>query len=82
MLKPGRRFWFFNRVPGLEEYVVGPMIVVGFKQFCPAGPIIDKVTGEDTGRVRKQGLVQLYTDPGGMRTLAVADIRLHDPRRR
>jgi hypothetical protein len=68
MLKPGRRFWFFNRVPGLEEYVVGPMI--------------DKVTGEDTGRVRKQGLVQLYTDPGGMRTLAVADIRLHDPRRR
>jgi len=37
------------------------------------------VTGEDTGRVRKKGLVQVYTDPGGLRTLAAADVYLDKP---
>jgi len=68
-------------MPGYPPYVIGPLLAVGQIRYFPKGPIIDKYTGEDTGRVRKQGLVQVYADPGGMRTLAVADIRLKDPRR-
>lgn len=53
--------------------------VLSFRKFLPRGPIRD-----DSGAIvneRKQSLVQLYTDPGGIRTLAVASIRFNDPRR-
>lgn len=43
--------------------------VLRFKQFLPAGPLAG-------GGVRQQDLVQLWTDPGGLRTLALESIRL------
>jgi hypothetical protein len=43
--------------------------VLSFKTFLPADGL------------RKKHLVQLWTDPGGMRTLSVGSIRLKDPRR-
>jgi len=46
--------------------------VLGFKQFLPANKQLN----------REKHLVQLYTDPGGMRTLSVGSIRFKDPRRR
>lgn len=49
---------------------VGPVRVLSLKAFLPADP-----------PHRKLHLVQLWTDPGGMRTLAVGAIRLKDPGR-
>jgi hypothetical protein len=54
--------------------------VTGFKQFLPKGPVASSEPPAYDG-IRKQDLVQLYTD-SGLRTLAVADISLKDPRRR
>jgi hypothetical protein len=82
LLHLGRRFWYIVRLESIDPYVVGPLLSLGFKQFCPAGPVIDPVTGKETGHIRKKGLVQVYTDPGGLRTIAAADIRLDDPRRK
>jgi hypothetical protein len=48
------------------EYTVK---VLSLKQFLPAGP-----TGN--GGVRKQDLVQVWSDPGGLRTLALSEIKL------
>jgi len=45
--------------------------VLSFKQFIPADPSVG----------RKKHLVQLWTDPGGMRTLSVGSIKLKDPKR-
>jgi hypothetical protein len=46
--------------------------VLSFKAFLPADP-----PGPD--QKRKKHLVQLWTDPGGMRTLSVGSLRLKDP---
>lgn len=56
----------------------GPFRVLSFKKFLPRGPIFadDVIVGE-----RQRSLVQVYTDPGGVRTLAVAEVHLKDPRR-
>lgn len=84
----GRRIWvnykggdFFNAEGGVwhdPSYVQGPWQVMSFKQFLPRGPIFadDRVVGE-----REQSLIQIYTDPGGMRTIAVANISFKDPRK-
>jgi hypothetical protein len=45
--------------------------VLSFKAFLPADP--------SAGRTKH--LVQLWTDPGGMRTLSVGSIKLKDPKR-
>lgn len=53
--------------------------VVKFKRFLPRGPIKNDegvVTGD-----RARSLIQVYTDPGGLRTLAVAEVSLKDPGR-
>ena len=65
------------KMEGLEPFVTGPYMVINFKQFLPAG------TFDKDGYIlrRKKSLLQVYTDPGGFRTLAAADIRLEDPRR-
>jgi hypothetical protein len=42
--------------------------VLSFKKFMAADP-----------PKRKKHLVQLWTDPGGMRTLSVGSLRLKDP---
>jgi hypothetical protein len=77
MLRPGRRIWVVVKMEGLEPFVIGPFICVSFKQLLPAG------TFDKNGYIlrRQKSLVQVYTDPGGYRTLAAADIRLNDPRR-
>lgn len=53
--------------------------VVKFRRFLPRGPIKNE-DGEVTGE-RRRSLIQVYTDPGGLRTLAVAEISLKDPGR-
>lgn len=77
LLRPGRRFWTVIRFEGLEPFVTGPYLVIGFKSVLPAGAY------EKDGYLidRKKTLIQVYTDPGGFRTLAAADVRLQDPRR-
>lgn len=45
--------------------------VLSFQRFLPA----------DESLGRKKHLVQLWTDPGGMRTLSVGSIKLKDPKR-
>jgi hypothetical protein len=53
--------------------------VVKFRRFLPRGPIKNDdgvVTGE-----RARSLIQVITDPGGLRTLAVAEVHLKDPGR-
>ncbi len=67
----GRRIWTHIKMEDIE-YFDGPYRVLGFKQLLHAGLT-------DGGRERKQSIVQLYTDPGGMRTLAVANIWAKDP---
>jgi len=61
----------------LDPFVTGPFLVLSLKQFLPAG------TFDKDGYIlrRKRSLIQVYTDPGGYRTVAAADIRLEDPRR-
>jgi len=77
MLSPGRRFWAIVNFEGLDPFVIGPLLVISFRQFLPRGAY------EKDGYLidRKKSLVQVFTDPGGFRTLAAADIRLNDPRR-
>lgn len=57
------------QMPG---HIGGPYRVLSFQQFLPADP-----PGPD--QKRKKHLVQLWTDPGGMRTLNVGCLRLKDP---
>jgi hypothetical protein len=79
ILSPGRRIWHTVRMrdDGIGPFVVGPKIVVGQLKFFPAGAY------EKDGHLidRKRSLIQIYTDPGGTQTLAVADIHLKDPRK-
>jgi len=77
MLSPGRRIWLVVSFEKLDPFVVGPLLVIGFKSLLPRGIF------EKDGHVldRKKTLIQVYTDPGGFRTVAAADIRLQDPRR-
>lgn len=58
-------------------FIAGPFTVTKFKQFLPAGVY------EKHGLLidRKFSIIQVYTDPGGLRTLAAAAIRLNDPGR-
>jgi hypothetical protein len=44
--------------------------VLSFKAFLPADPAVG----------RAKHLVQIWTDPGGMRTLSVGSIKLKDPK--
>lgn len=76
MLSPGRQVWSLDLYEGITT--VSDFMVTGFKQFLPAGPV---AVGEPGAREshRKHSLVQLFCDPGGLRTLAVADLRLKKP---
>lgn len=42
--------------------------ILWFKQYLPRGPLPE-------GGYRKEDLVQLYTDPGGMRTIILTNIK-------
>lgn len=61
----------------IPSFVVGPKVVVGTLKFLPAG-VFEK---DGHPIIRKRSLIQVYTDPGGMQTLAVADVHLKDPRK-
>ena len=76
----GRRVWVdvprstHNRGDG-QSFEVLPhcydIRVLSFKAFLPADPSVG----------RAKHLVQIWTDPGGMRTLSVGSIKLKDPKR-
>lgn len=67
----GRPIWILNTVDNIH-FVIGKqrgIRVLSFKQFLPAN-----------GQVgRKKHLVQIWTDPGGLRTLSVGSICLQNP---
>jgi hypothetical protein len=62
-----------NRLDNIS-HVVGPVEILSVRKVLPQGSF-------DGGIDRKRSLVQLYTDPGGVRTLAVAEIWGKDPSR-
>jgi hypothetical protein len=68
---------------GLPAYYEGPVHVLSVRKILPQGEVYDRRRGDEPIVVaeRKRSLVQLYTDPGGIRTLAAADIWLKDPAR-
>jgi len=76
LLYPGRRVWVVSKVDSVP-FIAGPYTMVKFKQFLPRGAY------ERFGELaeRKKSLIQIYTDPGGLRTVAAAEIRLQDPGR-
>lgn len=60
--------------------MAGPVDVLSLRKLLPQGEVYDRTTeGETTSMVRTRTLVQLYTDPGGIRTLAAADIWTRNP---
>ena len=76
----GRRIWVdvpstrHERGDGQSYNVLAHVYdirVLSFKAFLPADPSVG----------RAKHLVQLWTDPGGMRTLSVGSLRLKDPKR-
>lgn len=75
-LKPGRRIWLIIDQPGYTPFKIGPLLIIGKKpRLFPAGVYERKGHMID----RKQSLLQIVTDPGGMRTVAAASIRFKDP---
>lgn len=72
LLRPGRKIWFTNKVDDMPVHYCGPFDILTLKKILPAGKT-------ETGADRLRSLVQIYTDPGGMRTLAAADIWSKDP---
>jgi hypothetical protein len=62
----------------MPELVVDAGRVMKLRQFLPRGPI--RMDGDIVGE-RARSLVQVYTDPGGLRTIAVAEISFKDPGR-
>ena len=77
ILSPGRRIWVVVKFDTSAPFAVGPLVVVKFRKFLPAGKY------EHNGELmeRKRSLVQIYTDPGGMRTVTAASIWFKDPGR-
>jgi hypothetical protein len=76
----GSRIWVNNPASESNGFrhpanIHGPYRVMSFKSFFPADP-----PGPE--QRRRKHLVQIYTDPGGMRTLSVGSICFHDPRKR
>jgi predicted DNA-binding protein (UPF0278 family) len=79
MLHPGRRIWVVCKAEERHGWKYPAHTydtqIQSFRKFLPRGAY-----NTEHGMVeRKQSLVQLYTDPGGVRTIAVANIRLRDP---
>jgi hypothetical protein len=60
----------------IPEYVYD-FRVMSFKKFLPRGPIMSDGI---IVNMRDRSLVQVTTDPGGLRTVAVAEIYFRDPR--
>lgn len=85
----GRRIWVVDfGMSGTNEdgskWTLPPSVyncrVLKMKSFLGAGPV-GEGDARSAGGVRKKHLVQLWTDPGGLRTLSVGSIRLKDPGR-
>lgn len=74
----GRRIWILDSYNGIP-LCTGPMAVISFRQFLPAGKFRRQTfEGKIEVSERKQSLVQFWTDVG-MRTAAVASIWAKDP---
>lgn len=65
--------WASYNVDGIE-FVTNEIRVLSFKQFLPAD-----LPGPNQGR--KKHLIQVWTNPGGLRTLSIGQISLKRPRR-
>jgi hypothetical protein len=76
----GRRIWIIrDGRGGIPEYIEGGqkgMIVTGLKAFLPVGPYShpDGYVAE-----RKEPLLQIYTNPPGLRTVTAGSIRIEKP---
>lgn len=77
----GRNIWVLNNLDGIKHFS-GPYQVLRLKQVLPQGERVLQGPFEEKHIVeRKRSLVQVYTDPGGVRTLAAADVWGRDPGR-
>lgn len=76
MLTPGRHVYCLNSFEGITHVV--DFDIVKFRRFLPAGSVAVGEPASIDG-IRRHSLVQLYTDPGGLRTLIAADLRLKKP---
>jgi len=56
-------------------------VVVKFRRFLPAGPVAVSEPNSRDG-IRARHLLQILTDPGGLRTVEAAAIELKKPRRK
>lgn len=70
----GRTVWVLVKMDAISPYWDGPHKILSFKQFLPSGLL-------DDDRERKQSLVQVFCEQGGMRTWAVANVVFRDPGR-
>ena len=61
----------------IKPFGVGPYTIISLRKFLPAGRY------EKNGVLidRTKSLIQVYTDPGGIRTVTAASIRFKDPGR-
>lgn len=65
---------------GDPDWFYGPVRVLGLRKLLPQGEIYEhRQAGDFVIGQRRRTLVQVYTDPGGMRTLAAGDIWGVDP---
>jgi hypothetical protein len=67
-------------VKGGEPLVIDA-VIVKFRRFLPAGPVASSEPSSADG-IRPRHLIQINTDPGGLRTVEAAAIELKKPRKK
>jgi hypothetical protein len=75
----GRQIWLNTAGSGDMGDLLIDCRVLRFMRFLPAGPVASGEPKSAFG-VRVKDLLKLYTDPGGMRVVAVDEILLKKPR--
>jgi hypothetical protein len=80
LIHPGRRVWI--RIAAGRDFgeTVKELVVTKFKQFLPKGPTAVGDPPSYDGH-RERDLIQFWSDHG-LRTVAVAEVLLTDPRKK
>lgn len=76
----GHRIWVNTAASDMPDLLYD-VRVLRLMRFLPAGPVADSEPRSAFG-IRHRDMLKIYTDPGGIRVVAVDEIRLKDPRRR
>jgi hypothetical protein len=62
-----------------DKPLVYDAVITKFRRLLPAGTVAAGESPSYEG-IRANHLIQFYADPGGLRTVAVAEIRLTKPK--